>query len=184
MLIFCCSFCLCYLYTSYRWAQEGSLPYHKASQVFPPEMKFAFADARSFCKNLYPDIFAVSRITRKLREITGLDLKFSTSYCKLLLSPLIVDLEFSGKFDHALIMQHDIFQSENYSNLKYFIVAAKCIPNLCLEVFQWLSYQLMDILKFHLNFAGPGRELIDGHLAALIVLVVKLVYYLDGENEK
>ena len=121
---------------------------------------------------------------QKLRKITGLDLKFSTSYCKLLLSPLVVDLEFSGKFDHALIMQHNIFKAKNYSNLKYFVLAVKCIHNLCLEVIQWLSYQLMDILKFHLNFAGPSSELIDGQLAALIVIAVKLVYYLDDENEK
>ncbi|XP_057293268.1 uncharacterized protein LOC130621916 [Hydractinia symbiolongicarpus] len=78
-----------------RWAREGSLPYHKASVVFPSEMKFAGTDRKIFNKQACPGVKSSYDLTRKIASCLNLDLTYTQENCKLLLVSLTVDLDFS-----------------------------------------------------------------------------------------
>lgn len=88
---------------SFRWAREGSLPYHKASVLFPSEMKFAGADRKIFNKQACPAVKFSYELTRKIASCLNLDVTYTQENCKLLLVSLTADLDFSGWFNCMLL---------------------------------------------------------------------------------
>ncbi|XP_047136528.1 TATA box-binding protein-associated factor RNA polymerase I subunit B isoform X1 [Hydra vulgaris] len=94
-----------------RWSNEGTLPYHKASVVLPETMKFVFRDDAKLCRRKTPTANEMSILAKKIIEKLKLNINFSNEELKLLLTSVIVDLE----FDYAVLkIVHFLTDSVNF----------------------------------------------------------------------
>lgn len=82
----------------FRWAREGTLPYHKASQVLPEEMKFSFFDAKILSLKVSLKVKTVFTLSEKLARKLKVDLKFTNEMCKVVVSTVIIDLQLPSEY--------------------------------------------------------------------------------------
>jgi len=76
-----------------RWSQEGHLPYHKANEIFPKEMKFSDNDFRSFNTKLCPDIKKLTKFVVKLVKSLDVDVKYSSDMLKIITTSVVMDMQ-------------------------------------------------------------------------------------------
>lgn len=79
-----------------RWAREGTLPYHKAAQVLPTEMKFSFYDAKIFNTKHSLDVQKAFVMCASMARLLEVDVKFTKEMCKIVTTAAIFDLQLSS----------------------------------------------------------------------------------------
>lgn len=81
-----------------RWANDGDIPYHKAKEVFPEEMKmFSHVDIFNFNCQECPGMFQMDMLARKLTSELNIEVEYSKDVIRILLASIIIDLELPGK---------------------------------------------------------------------------------------
>ena len=91
-----------------RWANDGHIPYHKAKEVFPEELKrFSSLDCVTFNIQQCPGMLQLDMLARTLTSELNIEVEYSKDVLRILLASIIIDLELPGKgISSFLILQN------------------------------------------------------------------------------